>query len=200
MDLHRSSLLEEAGWALGGTWRLVLSRSDAPSWFDFSQRGLAGSFVPLIIAYAAFVAFMGLGAQQAQIFSAASLLFIFGALVCARFLALRLIFPRLGVLHAFRPVLVAINWSNAFTLAAILITIFAVSFLGAFLLGADSGGTLVNTILIVWAALGLAMLVVEINILRLIAGLGAGDVVIVLAAQIFSLIVAALILGQLPLH
>lgn len=200
MTERRSTLFEEAIRAVGGIRRLLLGRPDALARFDFSQRGLAGSFIPLVLAFVAFVAFMGLGSTPGQTLSAASQLFICGALVSARFVALRLVLPRLDALHAFRPVLTASNWSNAIALAAILLATLVVAFVGALILGPDSGSTLVNIVLVIWAALALATFTVEINILRLVAGLRGGEVVMVLAAQVFALILAIFILAQLPLR
>jgi hypothetical protein len=197
---RQSTLFEEAVRALGGTWRLLLGRSDALSRFDFSQRGLAGSFIPLVLAFVAFVVFMGLGSGQGPTVSGAGLLFICGALVSARFVALRLVLPRLDAQHGFRPALVASNWSNAIVLAALLIATVVGAFVGALVLGPDAGAVLVDIVLVAWAALAIAAFTVEVNILRLAVGLRGGEVFMVLAAQVFALILAVFILAQLPLR
>lgn len=194
-----STLLEEAGRAVGGMLRLVLGRRDATSRFDFSQRGLAGSFIALIVAFVAFTAITGMGAAVRQTMSPTGQLFIIGTLVAARFVALRVVLPRLNALHAFRPVMVASNWVNAIAVGGLVAATFCLAFVGALMLGPTAGETLVAIILTLWVAIAIATFVAEVNILRLVAALGGGEIVMVLAAQVFALILAIFILAQLPL-
>lgn len=194
-----STLLEEAGRAVGGMLRLVLGRRDATSRFDFSQRGLAGSFIALIVAFVVFTAITGMGAAVRQTMSPTGQLFIIGTLVAARFVALRISLPRLDALHAFRPVMVASNWVNAIAVGGLVAATFCLAFVGALMLGPTAGETLVAIILTLWVAIAIATFVAEVNILRLVAALGGGEIVMVLAAQVFALILAIFILAQLPL-
>ena len=194
---RRSTLVKEAGWAIGGAWCLVLGRRDALNWFDFSQRGLAGSFIPLVLAFVVFTGFTSMGAAARPTVSPAGQLFICGTLIAARFVALRLVLPRLDALHAFRPIMVVSNWTNAIAVGGLIAMTFGVAFVGALILGPTAGETLVGMILTVWAAI--AAIIAEINILRLVAGLNGGEVIIVLGAQIVALILAVFILAQLPL-
>jgi len=194
-----STLLEEAGRAVGGMLRLVLGRRDAISRFDFSQRGLAGSFIALIVAFVVFTAITGMGAAVRQTMSPTGQLFIIGTLVAARFVALRISLPRLDALHAFRPVMVASNWVNAIAVGGLVAATFCLAFVGALMLGPTAGETLVAIILTLWVAIAIATFVAEVNILRLVAALGGGEIVMVLAAQVFALILAIFILAQLPL-
>jgi len=46
------TFVEEALDAARGAWALVLGRQDAANYFDFSQRGLIGSFIALVLAIA----------------------------------------------------------------------------------------------------------------------------------------------------
>tara|TARA_R110002051_G_scaffold321099_2_gene407859 strand:+ start:646 stop:1248 length:603 start_codon:yes stop_codon:yes gene_type:complete len=193
------TLLEEAGRAVGGMLRLVLGRRDATSRFDFSQRGLAGSFIALIVAFVVFTAITGMGAAVRQTMSPTGQLFIIGTLVAARFVALRISLPRLDALHAFRPVMVASNWVNAIAVGGLVAATFCLAFVGALMLGPTAGETLVAIILTLWVAIAIATFVAEVNILRLVAALGGGEIVMVLAAQVFALILAIFILAQLPL-
>ena len=193
------TLLEEAGRAVGGMLRLVLGRRDATSRFDFSQRGLAGSFIALIVAFVVFTAITGMGAAVRQTMSPTGQLFIIGTLVAARFVALRISLPRLDALHAFRPVVVASNWVNAIAVGGLVAATFCLAFVGALMLGPTAGETLVAIILTLWVAIAIATFVAEVNILRLVAALGGGEIVMVLAAQVFALILAIFILAQLPL-
>ena len=184
---RRSKLIEEGASAVGGTWNLMLGRPDALSRFDFSQRGLAGSFIALIVAFVVFTAITGMGAAARQTMSPAGQLFIIGTLIAARFVALRVVLPRLDALHGFRPVMVASNWVNAIAVGGLVGVTFCVAFAG------------VAIILTLWAAIAIATFIAEINILRIIAGLRGSEVVMVLAAQLFALILAIFILAQLPL-
>ena len=193
------TLLEEAGRAVGGMLRLVLGRRDATSRFDFSQRGLAGSFIALIVAFVVFTAITGMGAAVRQTMSPTGQLFIIGTLVAARFVALRISLPRLDALHACRPVMVASNWVNAIAVGGLVAATFCLAFVGALMLGPTAGETLVAIILTLWVAIAIATFVAEVNILRLVAALGGGEIVMVLAAQVFALILAIFILAQLPL-
>ncbi len=196
---RRSKLIEEGASAVGGTWHLMLGRPDALSRFDFSQRGLAGSFIALIVAFVVFTAITGMGAAARQTMSPAGQLFIIGTLIAARFVALRVVLPRLDALHGFRSVMVASNWVNAIAVGGLVGVTFCVAFAGALMLGPTAGETLVAIILTLWAAIAIATFIAEINILRIIAGLRGGEVVMVLAAQLFAMILAVFILAQLPL-
>lgn len=192
----QSSLFQEAGWALGGTWRLLMGREEARAYFDFSQRGLAGSFIPLVLATVGLVGFIGLGAAETGV-SAATQIFILGAIAVLRFSALRVALPRFGALHAFRPSMVASNWAPAILFAAIVPVTFAAAFIGALVLGPASGSTLVSFVLMLWAAMALGLVVIEVNILRIVARLRAPEIVLALAAQLFAILFGLYLISRL---
>lgn len=193
----RSSLFQEAAWAMGGTWRLLLGRPEARAFFDFSQRGLAGSFIPLVIATVVLVGFIGAGSAGQTGISAAMQIFILGAIATLRFSALRIVLPRLDALHAFRPYMVASNWASAILFAAMMAITFGGVFVAALILGPASGSTLVGMVLALWGAVGFALLVIEINILRIVARLGAAEIVLALAAQLFAILAGLYLIGQI---
>lgn len=193
---RHSTLVQEAGWAMGGTWRLLLGRGEARSYFDFSQRGLAGSFIPLVLASVVFVVFIGMGPAGHSV-SAAMQIFILGAIATLRFSALRVILPRLDALHAFRPYMVASNWASAIAIAAVMVLTFGVVFVAALILGPSSGETLVGLVLALWAGVAVAVMVIEINILRIVAGLGVAEIVLALAAQLFAILAGFYLIGQI---
>jgi hypothetical protein len=194
--VSQSSLFQEAGWALGGTWRLLTGREEARAYFDFSQRGLAGSFIPLVLAAVVLVGFIGLGAGSTGV-SPATQIFILGAIAVLRYSALRVILPRLGALDAFRPAMVASNWASAILFAAIVPITFGTAFIGALVLGPASGNTLVSFILTLWAALSLALVVIEVNILRIVARLRATEIVLALAGQLFAILAGLYVISRL---
>ncbi|WMT87446.1 hypothetical protein NO932_02230 [Pelagibacterium sp. 26DY04] len=193
----RSSLFQEAAWAMGGTWRLLLGRPEARAFFDFSQRGLAGSFIPLVIATVVLVGFIGAGSAGQTGISAAMQIFILGAIATLRFSALRIVLPRLDALHAFRPYMVASNWASAILFATMMAVTFGGVFVAALILGPASGSTLVGMVLALWGAVGFALLVIEINILRIVARLGAAEIVLALAAQLFAILAGLYLIGQI---
>lgn len=192
----RSSLFQEAGLALGGTWRLLLGRTEARAYFDFSQRGLAGSFIPLVLATVVLVGFIGAGSAGQTGISAAMQIFILGAIATLRLSALRVILPRLDALHAFRPYMVASNWASAILFVAIVGITLGTVFVAALILGPASGPTLVGLVLTLWGAVAIALLVIEVNILRIVAALGATEIALALAAQLFAILAGFYLIGQ----
>ena len=194
---RRPTLFQEAAWALGGTWRLLLGKRDARAHFDFSQRGLAGSFIPLVLATVVMVIFIGMGSAGQTGVSAAMQMFILGAIGTLRFTAMRLILPRLDALHAFRPCMVASNWASAILFSLILAATLGTALLAAMALGPTARDTIVGIVLLLWAAVGIALVVIEINILRIVAGLGATEIVLVLAAQLFAILAGFYLIGQI---
>ncbi|SDG61235.1 hypothetical protein SAMN04487974_104245 [Pelagibacterium luteolum] len=192
---RQSSLIDEALAAIGGTWRLLLGRADAGYHFDFSQRGLAGSFVPLVMVNAVMAGLMGMTGQGP---SPAMQLFSSGLLLGLRYGAMRMVLPQLKALHAFRPFMVASNWSGTVVLMAALVASLGLGFIAAMLLGPAAGDTIVGLILTLWAGVALAMLVIEINIYRLVVGLNFTEIVIVVMAQFVALLAGGYILSQFP--
>lgn len=195
MSQRQSTLFEEAQVAIGGTWRLLLGREDAGYHFDFSQRGLAGSFIPLVVANVLLAGFFTTGGQMQSGFSPAMQIFASGLLVAFRYGAMRLVLPQLSALHAFRPFMVASNWSMAIGLLAMMGITFVSAFIAALVLGPAGGGAIVSLILLLWLGIALAMIVVEINIYRLIVGLKAGEIVLVVMAQFVALLIGAYVLS-----
>lgn len=197
MSQRSTTLFEEATLALGGTWRLLLGRADAGYHFDFSRRGLAGSFIPLVIANVLLAGFLGTGGQMQGGYSPAMQIFGAGLLTIFRYGAMRLILPQLSALHAFRPFMVASNWSMAIGVFAMLGATFAGAFLAALFLGPGGGNAIVSLILLLWLGLAGAMLAVEINIYRLVVGLKAGEIVMVVMAQFVAMLIGVYVLSVL---
>lgn len=190
------TLFEEAGSALAGTWLLLAGRGEARGYFDFSQRGLAGSFIPLVLACVTLVTFLGMGPADQSI-SAAMQVFVLGAIATLRYSALRVILPPLGASDAFRPYMVASNWASAIAVAAVMVLTFGVAFVAALILGPTSGETLVGLVLALWVAVAIAIVVIEINILRIVAGLGAGEIILALAVQLLAVLTGFALIGRL---
>lgn len=200
MARSHTTLLGEASGALEGTRLLLRGRPEAIACFDFSQRGLAGSFIAPVLACVAIVVFFGMAAGPARPFpSPAGQVFICGALMTLRLGALRLVLSQLGALDAFRPYMVASNWASAIGAVGLLVATVIVTVGLALLLGPSSAQIIVGLILMLWAAAAIALLVIEINIYRLIARLGPAEIALALLAQIGVLTAGALAMGYLPL-
>ncbi len=124
MSQPNSSFVEEIKAAVRGCIALVMGRRDAPSYFDFSQRGLVGSLLAVVIA----IALAGFGpllagarlpagaATQSVVVNAV----LFGAQALTAWIALRQM--RRG--DGFAPYLVASNWVTFTTAVLLLLSTF----------------------------------------------------------------------------
>lgn len=167
MTTRPTTLIEELTRAARGVAGLVIGDRKAPGYFDFSQRGLYGSFIAYLLilalnAYAPILA--GVPDSQGTVLRATlSNLILYGAQVAACALALR----QLDRSSSFVPYLVANNWASFFFVVI------------ALLVGLTSGGVGITLLI-----LGILIIVVEINIARLVIGLTAMKVVLFLVAQL----------------
>ena len=201
MEGAQTSLLTEARDAMAGAWRLLRGRADAIHNFDLSQRGLAGSFVPLVLASVGFVAFLGLGNRGAHYgVSGAAILFVIGGLMALRYGAMRLLLPHFDALHLFRPHMVVSNWIHAIALVVMLVGTISLAYLGALVLGPSSGETLVGMVLVLWGGITLAGLMMEVNTYRIVMSLAWSEVALVLGAQGVALALGLTIAGSLPIY
>ncbi|RDE10037.1 hypothetical protein [Pelagibacterium lacus] len=191
------TLLAEARDALSGVLMLVLGRAASGQWFETSQRGLAGSFIALILAHVLLAAFAGLGDAGRGQHSPSLQLFIAGVLVALRYGAMRLLLPRFGALGRFRAFMVASNWTQAIAISVLLIATFVCAFAGALLLGPQAGERIVTLVLLVWAAVAITALIAEINIARLMVDLDVAGIIQAFAAQGFALIGGIIFLALL---
>jgi hypothetical protein len=177
---HPSTFLEELTQAARGCLALLVGDKRASGYFDFSQRGLAGSFIAFLLA-TAFSAYLpvllhmqdkGIATWQALV--VAGLLFALQIGFSA--LALR----QIKRLDGLVPYLVADNWASFF------ISIGS-SLLAAFGFGGDFG------IIIV----GLLVLVVEINIARVIVTLSPWQIAMFLVARVVGVSIGLIIFGMI---
>ncbi|WP_193337028.1 hypothetical protein [Devosia beringensis] len=168
------TFLEEFFAAAQGAVALLTGDRKAPTYFDFSQRGLVGSFIAFLLA-GAISAFgprlLGLSMES----GAAST----GLLMSALLYALQtgagwLVLRQFARLDGFVPYLVAFNWINLFA---------SLILMGLLLVGAGQLSTLV---------VGVAALVIEINIARLIVTLAPLQIVVFIIAK---LVVQAIVMG-----
>lgn len=167
MTSKPTTLIEELTRAARGVAGLVIGDRKSSGYFDFSQRGLYGSF----IAYLLILGLNGMapillgvpGSQGTVLRATLSNVLLYGTQLAACALALR----QLDRGDSFVPYLVANNWSNFFLVCI------------ALLVGLSSGGGGITLLI-----LGILVIIVEVNIARLVIGLTALRVVFFLVAQL----------------
>jgi len=175
-----TTLIEEGRSAATGTWALLRGRQTAADWFDFSPRGLAGSFIAFVIAVgvnAMLPDILGSAPEGSSAFEALVMVIILYAVqVAAAALALR----QMGRLDGLVPYLVADNWATFFiTSLSILMALLHLN--GDFAL----------------LILGVLVIIVEINIARLVVTLRAMQIVMFLVAQLIGVAIALMFIGAL---
>src|SRR5688572_20448260 len=120
----QTTLLEEMSAAARGVVAVLIGNRQAPSYFDFSQRGLVGSFV-------AFLAASLINALTPVVFgmdlppgAVSRGLILVGVLYVAQIAFSALVLRQLGRLDGLVPYLVADNWATFFiTLLSTLLTL-----------------------------------------------------------------------------
>lgn len=180
MPQRPSHIFEEMFAAARGIAAVAIGDKRAPSYFDFSPRGLAGSFIAFLVA-TAFSAYLPrlTGGASADV-PTSRLLLMAGLLFAVQLGFSALVLRQFKRLDGFVPYLVADNWATFFvTAVSSLLTILGFSGDGAVLL------------------VGILVLVIEINIARLVVGLKGWQIAMLLLAQLvgvgFGLLLAGLI-------
>jgi len=172
------TFVEEALDAARGTWALVFGRQDAASYFDFSQRGLIGSFIALLLAVAVSVfgpQLLGAGSPTG---AAAGVTLLSALIFAVQIGAAYLVLQMMGRLDGFMPYLVADNWANFYvSLFGLLLSV---------LLGASD---------IMLLVMGVLAIVIEVNIARRIVTLAPVQVAIFIVAQLAANFIGLMILG-----
>lgn len=180
MSAPQPSFLQEILYAMRGVAALTIGDRKAPGWFDFSQRGLAGSFIALlaVIGLNAWLPLLiGIeGAQGSVLRSVMTILVLLGCQIAASALVLR----QLNRLDGFVPYLVADNWAT-FTITLVTLIL---PFIGL-------GGEMTLVVM------ALLVIVVEVNIARLVVTLSAGQIVLLLVGQLVGVMVGLLVVGLL---
>jgi hypothetical protein len=176
---NNPTFIEEALNALRGAVAVAIGSRDAPSYFDFGQRGLAGSFIALLLALALGALAPDTGADGPPLVTAvlASALLYAGMMGGAY-----LVLYQFQRLDGFVPYLVVYNWLNL-----VLGLIFSL-LVRAGIVGAET---------ILFA--GLVMLVLQINVARLVVTLRPLQIAAFLGAQLLvGIIVAAPFIAAFP--
>ena len=167
MPAQQTTLLEELSAAARGCLALLMGDRKAPGYFDFSPRGLAGSFVAFLVATllnAVVPLAMGIETPPGSITRG---LILVAVLFTVQIAFSALVLRQIGRLDGLVPYLVADNWATFF------ITIFSTLLMVA---GVGDEFAIV--------ALGILVIIIEINIARLIVTLPGLQIAMFLIAQI----------------
>jgi hypothetical protein len=170
-----ANFLEELMAAGRGLMRLLVGDRRAGSYFDFSQRGLAGSFIALLIV-------AGLDAVLPLILSSkhdsiATSMFQLVVIYAFQLGFTTLVLRQLRRMDALLPYMVSYNWLN----------FFATLILGA-IFAAGIGASI--AILVI----GVMAIVIEVNIARLIMTLSPLHIAFMIGAQIIGVLIGLLLL------
>jgi hypothetical protein len=175
-----SRYIDEIAAAGRGVVALIVGDRNAPGFFDFSTRGLVGSFIAFvaIIGMSVFVPFIVAGGQTHGAVAQSVLSLGIGVALQIGFSAILL--NQLKRLDGLVPYLVADNWANAFLVAALTLVS---------LVGLDG-----LPMALVFAVVGL---IVEVNVARLVVTLTPVQIVMLLVAQMLAGLVWLLLVGML---
>jgi hypothetical protein len=176
-------IIDELLAAARGTVAIALGDRRAAGYFDFSLRGLAGSFIAFLVAttFSAYLPVLTGTANDGV--PVGRLLLMAGVLVAVQLAFSALVLRQLNRLDGFVPYMVADNWATFFVTAlSALLTFFGLS--------SD----------IALVVLAILVLVIEINIARLIVTLKPWQIVMLLVAQVVGVCVGAVLISAvLPL-
>jgi hypothetical protein len=176
-------IIEELLAAARGTVAIALGDRRAASYFDFTPRGLAGSFIAFLVATTFSAYLPALTGTADDGMPIGRLLLMAGVLVAVQLAFSALVLRQLNRLDGFVPYMVADNWATFFvTVLSALLTFFGLS--------SD----------IALVVLAILVLVIEINIARLIVTLRPWQIVMLLVAQVVGVCVGAVLISAvLPL-
>ncbi len=164
--------------AARGCIALVVGDRRAADSFDFSQRGLVGSFVAFLVATLINALIpMVIGIQLAPGALTRGLILV-GILYVAQIAFSALVLRQIGRLDGLVPYLVADNWATFFI--TIISTVLAIA-------GIPDEAAII--------LLGILVIIVEINIARLIVTLPALQIAMFLIAQLVGVTLALFLIG-----
>lgn len=180
-----TTLLDELISAARGVAAILVGDRRAPGYFDFSTRGLVGSFIAFLAA-ATINAFLPDNAPPPSasdaviVIGPSAQLLLTAALYAVQAGVATLVLRRLKRQEAFVPYLVASNWSSFYlSAAAMLLRVAGV---------ADEPALIF---------LGIVVIVLEINTARLILTLTPRQIAAFLLLQVLAFIIVAFVLASL---
>ncbi|GHA31764.1 hypothetical protein GCM10007989_29790 [Devosia pacifica] len=174
------SLFDELKAAARGFVALLTGDRQASDYFDFSQRGLVGSFIALILATVTTSFGPGLFGVPGEAGDATRSVILGAGLYGIQVGVIYLLLRQLGRSDGFVPYLVADNWISLFIA---ILTLFMVLTFGA------------NEFAIL--GIGLVAIVLEVNIARLIVTLAPMQIVMFIIAQLVAQFVGIFLLAAI---
>jgi hypothetical protein len=175
---NNTTIFEELIAAARGVAGIIVGDRRAPANFDFSQRGLVGSFIAFIVAtvFSAYLTvFTGSGGDS---LSPGRVLVIAMFLFAVQMGFSALVLRQMKRLDGFVPYLVADNWASFFlTAISSILTLFG--------LGGD----------IVLLIVGVVILVIDVNIARLVVTLRPWQIAMFIVAQMVGVSIALIFIG-----
>lgn len=174
-----TTIVEELIAAARGVAAIVTGDRRAAGYFDFSQRGLAGSFIAFLVAttFSAFLPSVG-GDSGYGALPPGRLITIAGFLFAVQIGFSALVLRQLKRLDGFVPYLVADNWATFFlTAISSLLTLMGI------------GGDFVVIVV------GILVLIVEINTARLIVTLSPWQIAMFLVAQLVGVALGLIVIS-----
>lgn len=194
--MHPTTLRTEAFAAVLGLLTLLRGKPNGADYFDPSPRGVAGSFIALIVSGAIMIGFFSFASaqQQAGMGSLGTLLIDmlgYAAQIGIAYAAFGL-FDRQNRFLAY---LTADNWVTALFVIVLIAASVIAAFGGAMMLGPAAGNTITSMILVIWIVLIVCRLILAVNILRFVVGLTAGQLILVIVGQVVALVFSIGILG-----
>lgn len=180
MSQAQPTLLEETRSAFAGTWRLIVGRRDAPGYFFTDMRGLASSFIALLVSVAVTFLITALVAPAGSGISTFAALvqnaLLYAGIMSASWVVLRLT----GLTERFMAFVTVENWVNA--LVSIALAVVALVTVSA------------ELILLLAVVIGF---LARINNARLVVGMKAGQIVMLIVVQTIGMLIALLAVGAL---
>ena len=180
MSQPQPSLTEETRSALAGSWRLVAGRRDAPGYFFTDLRGLTSSFIALLVSVAVTFLISALivpaGAGVSTFAALVQNALLYAGIMGSSWVVLRLT----GLTDKFIAFVTVENWINAIV-SAILAVVALMTFSA-------------ELILILAVVIGF---LARINNARLVVGMKAGQIVMLIVVQTIGMMIALLAVGVL---
>lgn len=176
---QQSTFIEELMAAGRGVFGLLIGDRRAGGYFDFSQRGLVGSFIALLLVEglsAVLPMLMSIETAGGIARSTIMFLILYGlqVLFCA------IVLRQLKRLDGLTPYLVASNWMSFF-MTLISTAVVAAGFAGDWVI----------------IALGLVVIITEVNIARLIVTLSPLQIAMFLVAQLVGVLIGLALIGAI---
>ena len=173
----QTTIIEELVAAARGSVALLIGDRKAPDYFDFSQRGLLGSFIALIAGQVIGAAVALLMGERFAPGGVAEAMISVVILFCGQVGFSAIVLRQIGRMDGLGPYVVADNWATFFF--TIIVALF-----GGLRVGDPQ-----------FFILGIMVLIVEINIARLIVTLSALQIAMFLIAQLVGLSLASIVVG-----